>query len=175
MATPIPDNRARFTLAEIAAATGGQVLAPGAGEVCGVVTDTRADVTGKLFVALRGEHSDGHVFVPAAVKRGARGVLVRCTVEVPKTVLAVRVPCTLMALGALARLHRQRWGGQVVAIGGSAGKTTTRGAVAAILGAVVPGGTHFERGNLNNQIGVPMVLLGVTAQHRFAVVEVGTS
>jgi UDP-N-acetylmuramoyl-tripeptide--D-alanyl-D-alanine ligase len=88
---------------------------------------------------------------------------------------AVRVPSTLNALGALARMHRRRWGGTVVAVGGSAGKTTTRGAIAAALRAIYPNRVHCAAGNLNNRVGLPMVLLGVQPQHTCAVVEVGTN
>ena len=175
MATPIPPNQARFTLAEVVQATGGQVLSRGSAACQGVTTDSRAEVRGKLFVALTGESFDGHDFIPAAVERGAAGVLVSRDVDAPSDAFVVRVESTLRALGALARWHRQRWGGCVVAIGGSAGKTTTRAAVSSLLGAVWPGAIHYARGNLNNQVGVPMVLLGATRQHRVVVVEVGTN
>jgi UDP-N-acetylmuramoyl-tripeptide--D-alanyl-D-alanine ligase len=85
------------------------------------------------------------------------------------------VPSALNALGALARLHRQRWGGTVIAVGGSAGKTTTRSAIAAALNAVTPGAVHCAPGNLNNRVGLPMVLLGVQPHHSSVVVEVGTN
>ncbi len=175
MATPIPSNRAAFTLEEIAAVTSGTVLASGGGCVSGVVTDSRAPVQGQLFVALRGDAFDGHAFVATAIEAGAAGVLVERAVEVPQECLVVRVDDTLTALGQLASHHRRRWGGRVVAIGGSAGKTTTRGAVTALLEQVAPGTVAFERGNLNNRVGVPMVLLRIEAHHRMAVVEIGTN
>ncbi len=175
MATPIPANDARFTLAEVVQATGGQVLSQGNGYCHGVTTDSRAAVGGKLFVALTGESFDGHDFIAAAVEGGAAGVLVSRDVAAPADAFVVRVESTLHALGALARWHRQRWGGRVVAIGGSAGKTTTRAAVSSLLETVWPGAVHYARGNLNNQVGVPMVLLGAQPQHRVVVVEVGTN
>jgi len=175
MATPIPANRTPFTAAQILEATGGQMLRAGSGRVDGVVTDSRADVAGKLFVALRGESFDGHAFVGHVMQRGAAGVLIDRQVDVGTDRLVIRVPDTLDGLGALARMHRRRWGGKVVAIGGSAGKTTTRAAVSAVLDRLAPGTVAFERGNLNNRIGVPMVLLSIEDQHRTAVVEVGTN
>jgi UDP-N-acetylmuramoyl-tripeptide--D-alanyl-D-alanine ligase len=85
------------------------------------------------------------------------------------------VSSTLDALGRLSLHHRQRWGGLVVAVGGSAGKTTTRAALAAALELVAPGAVHASVGNLNNRIGVPLVLLGVRPEHRVAVLEIGTN
>ena len=175
MATPIPANRAKLTLAEIVHATGGEVRAGRRDDVAGVTTDSRGDVEGKLFVALAGERFDGHAYVSDVARRGARVVIVSRDVDVPDDVGVVRVGDTLAALGALARHHRLRWGGTLVAIGGSAGKTTTRGATSALLAAALPGAVHFERGNLNNLVGVPMVLLGLGAEHRACVVEVGTN
>lgn len=175
MATQIPSNRAQFTLAQIAEATGGALSKSATASVCGVATDTRQDLTGQLFVALHGDRFDGHAFVPDAVRRGATAVLVSEEARVDDRVAVVRVPCTLSALGALGRCHRLRWGGRLVAVGGSAGKTTTRAAVQAALGVVLPGGVHSTVGNLNNRVGVPMTLLGLEPEHRVAVVELGTN
>jgi UDP-N-acetylmuramoyl-tripeptide--D-alanyl-D-alanine ligase len=87
----------------------------------------------------------------------------------------VRVAATLSALGALGHAHRARWAKRIVGVAGSAGKTTTRSAVTAVLSDLLPGAVHFASGNLNNLIGVPMVLLGLTAAHRVGVVEIGTN
>lgn len=175
MATPIPENRAALSLAEIAGATGGEVRAGSAESVRGVTTDSRGDVAGKLFVALEGENFDGHEFAAQAVSAGAAAVLVSREIPLARDVTMVRVPSTLEALGRLSRLHRRRWGGTLVAIGGSAGKTTTKTAVASVLEALMPGAVHAARGNLNNQVGVPMVLFGLEPGHRVAVVEIGTN
>jgi UDP-N-acetylmuramoyl-tripeptide--D-alanyl-D-alanine ligase len=176
MATPIPSNTARFTLAEILSATGGTHARGDADLVVdGVTTDSRGDASGKLFVALSGEHFDGHKFVGDAVRAGARALLVRRGAPVDASVPVVEVDDTLVALGALARLHRKRWGGTLVAIAGSAGKTTTSSAIAATLEAVAPGAVHSVPGNLNNRIGVPMVLFGLRPEHGVAVVEIGTN
>jgi UDP-N-acetylmuramoyl-tripeptide--D-alanyl-D-alanine ligase len=183
MGTPIPHNRAAFTLAEIAGATGGEVLSPGAlgdAAAVGVSTDTRVLERGAAFVALRGASFDGHAMLDTAAAAGASVAVVERDVDAPAELAIVRVGSTLDALGALARAHARRWralGGErrMVAITGSAGKTTTRIAVAALLGRMRPGSVHATYGNLNNLVGAPMVLLGLEAQHRFAVVEVGTN
>lgn len=172
MASVIPENRARFSRDELAAATGAP-CGPFDGVVTGISTDSRAELAGAAFVALKGEHFDGHHFVAAAVSRGARLVIVEDPVEAGSAAV-VRVPSTLRALGDLAAFHRRRWHGRVAAVAGSVGKTTTRTAVAALLSAAEPG-VFCPRGNLNNLVGVPMVLLALAEQHRFAVVELGTS
>jgi UDP-N-acetylmuramoyl-tripeptide--D-alanyl-D-alanine ligase len=173
MASLIPGNSAAFSLSEAARITGG-VLRGSDADCVGVTTDSRADLRGRLFVALRGEHFDGHEFARKALAEGARGVLVER--PIPDLVGgSVQVPSTLHALGALAGAHRKRWGKRIVAVAGSAGKTTTRSAITAVLSAVLPSAPHFAAGNLNNLIGVPMVLLGLKTEHALGVVEVGTN
>jgi UDP-N-acetylmuramoyl-tripeptide--D-alanyl-D-alanine ligase len=173
MASLIPKNSARFSLSEVARLCAGTLAGPD-GECVGVATDTRSDLRGQLFVALSGEHFDGHEFVHQAVAEGARGVLVQHPVT-GLSVGSVQVESTLSALGALAGAHRRRWAGRIVAIAGSAGKTTTRSAVTALLSALSPGRVHFAAGTLNNLIGVPLVLLGLTPEHSLGVVELGTN
>jgi UDP-N-acetylmuramoyl-tripeptide--D-alanyl-D-alanine ligase len=181
MATPIPRNRARFSLAEIVMCTGG-VLVRGAPEtiVEGVSTDTRALGEGELFVALRGESHDAHRFLDRAGSAGAL-LIAADHPEIPNAPTVV-VDDPLAALGALARYHRLRWardgGGPRVVIGitGSAGKTTTKELCAAALAGVLgDDAVSATRGNLNNRIGVPMTLFGLEVRHRVAVVEMGTS
>ncbi len=176
MATPIPPNRAAFTVEEVARATGASVTSVprDASPIVGVSTDSRGDVRGTLFVALRGESFDGHRFIDAAVRGGASAVLSEDPLDVGPATL-FRVTSTLAALGDLARAHRRRWGGRLVAVAGSAGKTTTRASIAALLLAASPGKVHFVPGNLNNLVGVPMVLFGLGADHEHAVVEIGTN
>lgn len=174
MATPIPDNRATFSLAELARAVGAP-LPTGAVDstICGVVTDSRRVQPGNLYVALVGEQHDGHAFL-RDVAATAGAALVRQGTELPPGLVALEVPDTLVALGALARAHRRRWGGRIVAITGSAGKTTTKELTA---GALSGGGDAVARtrGNLNNLVGVPMTLLALEDDTRLAVVEAGTS
>lgn len=175
---PLPTNAAAFTLEELLAVTGGRLsgasrLAPGS-RVDRVVTDSRADVRGAVFVALRGERFDGHDHAPVAARAGAGAVIVeRDLGDLGVPVLVV--PSTLAALGALSRAHRRRSPATVIAVAGSAGKTTTRSAVGAALELAAPGAVHQTTGNLNNLVGVPLVLLGLRPEHRFAVVELGTN
>ena len=159
MATPIPSNQATFTLGEIAQATGAVHDGSDGRAIRGIATDSRADLHGKLFVALCGDRFDGHEYLQDAAARGAAAVLVERD-DVPELpVPALRVPSTLGALGDIAHRHRQKWRGRVVAVVGSAGKTTTRVAIETVLGASLGPRVHATRGNLNNQIGVPMTLL----------------
>jgi UDP-N-acetylmuramoyl-tripeptide--D-alanyl-D-alanine ligase len=175
MATPIPVNHARFTIDEIVRATGGTPIGPSVtGDVTGVVTDSRVVTAGSLFVAIQGELIDAHRFLPDVERAGARLALVRAGAVVSPTLSAIAVPDTTRALGELARFHRLRWGKQLVAITGSAGKTTTKELTAAALGGV-EGRVLKTSGNLNNAIGVPMTLLQLGSEHDVAVVEVGTS
>ncbi|HET7538983.1 MAG TPA: UDP-N-acetylmuramoyl-tripeptide--D-alanyl-D-alanine ligase [Polyangiaceae bacterium] len=172
MASLIPQNSAEFTLSQVATLSDGLLI--GADARCAsVTTDTRADLRGALFVALRGERFDGHDFAQQALAQGAAGVLVER--ELPELRPAVVVKSTLSALGALASAHRLRWAKRIVGVAGSAGKTTTRSAISALLGALHPGAVHFAAGNLNNLIGVPMVLLGLKPEHSIGVVEIGTN
>jgi UDP-N-acetylmuramoyl-tripeptide--D-alanyl-D-alanine ligase len=182
MATPIPANHASFTVTEILEATGGELVVPGADAVTSVSTDTRAVTGGACFVALRGEVHDGHAHLAAAAEKGAALAVVDRDVAAPAGLAIVRVADTLVALGDLARLHTRRWrasgeGRKVVAITGSAGKTTTRIAVTALLQACLPepAQVYSSRGNLNNRIGVPLVLFGLAPHHEVAVIEMGTN
>jgi len=173
MASVIPDNQVSFSHAELIAATSGS-CPPFDGTTRGVGTDSRAALPGGLFVALPGERFDGHDFVAAAVRQGARVVMLERDVPGVAGASVLRVPSTLRALGELARYHRRRWGRRVVGVAGSVGKTTTRSSIAAVAaGAGLR--VHSPRGNLNNLVGVPLVLLGLTDQHELGVVELGTN
>lgn len=173
MATEIPKNRARFDLADIARITGGRLLGT-ARNVRGITTDSRGVLPDELFVALRGESFDGHRFVEQAMRQGAGAALVTDPSALPPDASGVVVPDTLEALGALAREHRRRWGGRVIGITGSAGKTTTK---ELLRGALEEAGlsVHATRGNLNNRVGVPMTIFELEDGHQVAVVEMGTS
>src|SRR5690349_14651243 len=143
MATPIPQNLAPFSLDELARATGGRVLRSGP-DARGISTDSRTIAPGAAFVALTGESFDGHRFLDAAAQRGAAAFIVSREVALPPGGGAVLVDDGLAALGALARAHRERWrrGAHpdgpraIIAIGGSAGKTTTTRTIAALLAGV---------------------------------------
>lgn len=172
MATEIPSNAVCFELGEIASIVGGKLFGDGKLRVRGICTDSRRDLRGQLFVALKGERFDGNAYVPAAIEQGAVAVLGQ---QLGPGVAGVEVDDSLAALGALARAHRQRWGGRVVAVAGSAGKTTTRTLIGALLTQQLGASVHLTQGNLNNLIGVPMVLFGVGEDHDVAVLELGTN
>lgn len=169
----LPVNSFELSLGDVARATAGVLLGASEQRVRGVSTDSRAGLDGALFVALVGERFDGHDFLDQARQQGAAAVLVER--EVTTSLPQVRVPSTLRALGALGRLRRKSWGGKLFAVAGSAGKTTTRAALSALLEAAEPGGVHYVRGNYNNLIGVPLVLLSLAERERLAVVELGTN
>lgn len=183
MATPIPTNRASFELPDVALATGGTIRAHGprpTAPAVGISSDSRAVVPNSIFFALRGESHDGHAFLAKAVANGAAIVVVEKGrhQDVPQTVAVVEVEDTLVAWGALAGAWLERWRaesmvGKVIAITGSAGKTTTKELTAALLAQVSR--THFTAGNLNNRIGVPAVIFGLTPDHRYCVLEMGMS
>ncbi|GIV54809.1 MAG: UDP-N-acetylmuramoyl-tripeptide--D-alanyl-D-alanine ligase [Candidatus Kapaibacterium sp.] len=142
----------------------------------GVSTDTRTLEPGMLFVALRGERFDGHCFTQQAVERGAAALVLEVTRqhELPQhPVPTIWVRDTLGALGALARYHRRRFGIPVMAIAGAVGKTTTKDMTAHLLSA--HGAVHKTPENWNNQVGVPLVLLGLRSYHTAAVIELGTN
>lgn len=175
MATPIPKNEATFTFAQVARACSGKLQgAPSAGQVHGVTTDSRTLVPGELYVALKGETHDGHGYLAQAQAAGASAAIVSDASAGPEGLPLIVVADTRRALGDLALAHRRRWGGKLVAITGSAGKTTTKELTAAAL-AGTGKRVLATVGNLNNDIGLPMTLFGLTQDHDVAVVEIGTS
>ncbi|PJI94341.1 UDP-N-acetylmuramoyl-tripeptide--D-alanyl-D-alanine ligase [Luteimicrobium subarcticum] len=163
-----------LTAAQVAAATGGTVRAahPDDTRVTGpVVVDSRQVVPGALFVALPGEHVDGHDYAAGAVAAGAALVLAQRELDVP----CVVVDDVQAALGALARhvlaTLRDEADVRVVAMTGSVGKTTTKD----LLGALVSpqGPTVVPRGSFNNEIGLPLTVLSADRETRFLVLEMG--
>jgi UDP-N-acetylmuramoyl-tripeptide--D-alanyl-D-alanine ligase len=144
----------------------------------GCSIDSRTVAAGELFFAVTGEQFDGHQFVEAALKAGAVAAVVSTRWVIPAEVPAdrvLRVPdsedCVLKALQSLARAVRRAWAGRVIGITGSAGKTTTKECVAAVLAARF----HVLKsaGNLNNGYGVPLQLLRLQPEHEVAVIEMG--
>jgi UDP-N-acetylmuramoyl-tripeptide--D-alanyl-D-alanine ligase len=142
-----------------------------------VSTDTRALKPGDLFVALRGERFDGHAFLADAAKAGAVAAMVDAQpAQAPLPTLTV--DDTRLALGRLAAKWRSRFSLPLVALTGSSGKTTVKEMLAAILREATArsdanAAVLATRGNLNNDIGVPLMLLELRADHRYAVIEMG--
>ncbi len=144
----------------------------GADGVCTSVSiDTRTLEPGALFVALAGERYDGHEFVGRAEAAGAAGAVVERPVDTGLPLL--RVPDTRRALGQIAAWWRRRFELLVAGITGGNGKTTVKEMLASICRLAGP--TLATRGNLNNDIGVPLTLFELTAEHRYAVIEMGAN
>lgn len=182
MATPIPPNHAPLDACAAAAATGGSAVRASGKRAAGVFSDSRAVVPGAAFVALHGEHFDGHDHQQAALDAGAVLVVAeRGRATSDGRADAVEVDDTVVAWGRIARAHLRAWRrarsgaapARVVLISGSAGKTTTRELCAALLSAVGP--TWSTPGNLNNLVGLPATALCVEYTHEFAVLEAGMS
>ena len=174
---PIP-----WTAREILEATGGKLLC---GELqqsfAGIFIDSRKVAADGVFIAIIGEIHDGHTFASDVVEQGGRGLVIsrREAGKLPvakwkqKGVTAVAVQDTTRALGDMAAFNRRRSRASVVAITGSNGKTTTRQLTAAVISQQY--NTLATAGNFNNQIGLPLTLLGLEPDHQWAVVELGTN
>ena len=165
----------KLTLARIAhfiAATG--EFAP-AGAVRGYSIDSRTVGSGQLFFAVKGERLDGHDFVEQALGKGATGAVVRKDQlgRYPGEKRLLAVDDTLVALQALATAVRRLWGKPLIGVTGSAGKTTTKEAIAHVLS------TRYRvlksEGNFNNHFGLPLMLLKLEPDHDVAVIEMGMS
>ena len=155
-----------WTAAEAEAATLGAASAPFAAG--GLSIDTRSLKPGDLFVALKGEARDGHDFVPAAFKAGAGAALVSRTVEGGPT---LTVAHTQRGLEDLARAARARARAKVIAVTGSAGKTTTKEILRFCFDAI--GATHVSAASHNNHWGVPLSLAALPREADYGVFEVG--
>jgi UDP-N-acetylmuramoyl-tripeptide--D-alanyl-D-alanine ligase len=165
-----------WTLDRIAHALGDAIdtrPAEDPGELQGITTDSRSVKRGQVFVALVGEKFDGHDFIDSAVEQGAAAIVVSKPPERDPGVAIFRVPDTLVALGQLANAWRRAWGGPIVMVAGSNGKTTTKDIIRAALSRTMK--VHATTGNLNNRIGVPLTLLAIPAESEIAVVEAGTN
>ena len=169
--------RPRFHVDAIAAGTGG--TATGAAACSRVIIDSRIAAPGDLYVAVQGEKLDGHAFCAAAVAAGATAVMIargrRADAGDVGAAAVIEVDDPRLAIGQVAAAHRARWGEdashRLIAITGSAGKTTTKELTRAALAGI--GSTHAAAGSLNNETGVPLTLLGLRAHHRYGVIEMG--
>ena len=171
-----------WTIEELARAAKGTIVQRGAVSRFGhISTDSRQVDKDGVFVALRGEVRDGHVFVPEVVRRGGGCLVVQRSVAGPKRVSVIRVRDTLKALGDIAHFHRQKLAPRVLAITGSNGKTTTKEMLFSILQRArledrpLRGKVLKTEGNYNNLVGLPLTLLRLRGKERAAVVELGTN
>ncbi|WP_026759979.1 UDP-N-acetylmuramoyl-tripeptide--D-alanyl-D-alanine ligase [Selenomonas ruminantium] len=165
-----------FTLNEIVKATSANIYKEEKKEFSAIVTDTRKISKGVLFVALKGERFNGEDFAAEALEKGAAGVVVseacdeKQLAKCQGTVLQVKD--TLLAYQLMAKAWREKFPQiPVVAITGSNGKTTTKDLTAAVLSA--KGAVLKTQANFNNEIGLPLTLLGLKEEHTAAVVEIG--
>src|ERR1700757_3330975 len=147
-------------------------------EAVGYGIDSRTIGAGELFFAVRGERLDGHDYVQAALANGAVAAIVSNRWVVPSEIDEKRLmqvadcdDCVLKALQQLAHAVRREWGGRVIGVTGSAGKTTTKEAIAQVLGARFK--VLKSQGNLNNAFGLPLQLLKLEREHEIAVLEMG--
>ena len=139
--------------------------------VSGWSIDSRTVNPGDCFFALRGPAHDGHDYVGQAAEKGAAVAVVEKAEQIGSDIPQLVVPDSLVALQALAAWERARWGGTVVGVTGSAGKTTTKDAIATLLSAAVKTGRTI--GNYNNHFGVPLSILRLPDDCRAAVIELG--
>ncbi|MGV3708471.1 MAG: UDP-N-acetylmuramoyl-tripeptide--D-alanyl-D-alanine ligase [Gemmatimonas sp.] len=143
-------------------------------KLSGVSTDTRSIKRGDLFVALAGENFDAHNFLADAKAAGAAAFVV----SRPEAAAGLGIPTyvvsdTLVALGQLATAWRRAWGGPIIAVAGSNGKTSTKDMLKAALGSTLT--VHATAGNFNNLVGVPLTLFALPSHAQIAVIEVGTN
>jgi UDP-N-acetylmuramoyl-tripeptide--D-alanyl-D-alanine ligase len=169
----------RLTLGQVADWIHAEGDFDSAKEAVGYSIDTRTLNAGDLYFAVRGERLDGHDFVPQAIGNGAVAAVVSQRWLAPAgfdEAALLRVPddcddCVLRAMQQLAAAVRREWGGLVIGVTGSAGKTTTKECVAQALGATYR--VLKTEGNYNNHFGVPLTLLRLEREHQMAVVEMG--
>ncbi len=137
-----------------------------------IATDTRTIKPGDIFLALTGDNFDGHDYIATAIEQGAVAAVVSRPISADIAQLVVND--TRLALGQLAAYRRQQHKNlTVIAITGSSGKTTCKEMLGSIFGRLAP--TLITRGNLNNDLGVPMMLLELSDHHRYAILELGAN
>lgn len=165
----------KLSIEEIVEATDGRLLAAGrTAAVRGVSINSKTVQRGDCFIAIRGERHDGHKFVAEAVQKGAAAVVLSKNVTgLPSSATVIRVKDTTLALGELARHYRKKFKIPLIAVTGSAGKTTTKNLLAVVLAKRYR--VLKNEGTQNNHIGVPLTLFKLKEVHQVAVVEVGTN
>lgn len=169
-----------FTVQEILKAAKGR-LVRGPARAClrKVSTDTRTIKRGDIFVALKGNNFDGNDFIDQAIRKGAgciignRSLALGSRLEAQGKIPFIAVRDTMRALGDLARFHRLKFDIPVIAVTGSNGKTTTKEMISWVLGKKFK--MLKNEGTKNNNIGLPMALLGLDKSHQLAVLEIGTN
>jgi UDP-N-acetylmuramoyl-tripeptide--D-alanyl-D-alanine ligase len=175
-------KRISWTIREVLEATGAELICGDLDrQFAGISIDSRSITPTDVFVAIVGDVHDGHGFAREVIERGIQGVVINKTkaaeLPVPKwrdrNIACAAVDDTTRALGDLAAFHRKRMPASVIAITGSNGKTTTRKLTTGVVASQCK--TLSTQGNYNNDIGLPLTLLRMDAEHTWAVVELGTN
>lgn len=164
-----------MTVRELLSATGGTLLGDWEeldAAITAVETDSRMIHNGALFVALRGEQTDGHRYIGSALASGAAGCL---TQETPETLVPgkfyIQVPDTMLAIGQVAKAYKAKFPIPVIGITGSVGKTTTKDMIASVLGEKYQ--VLKTEGNFNNELGLPLTLFRLSRKDEICVLEMG--
>ena len=166
----------KMTIEELVAGAEGHPVSKAARTFYGVGTDTRSDLSGKIFVALKGDNYDAHDYLPQAVAAGATALLVHripdnARAELEGKVTIVQVKDTLKSFQLLGNFWRHKMHARIVGITGTNGKTTTKEFAAALIGSKFK--TQYSKGSFNNHWGVPMSLLSIDTSHEVALIEMG--
>lgn len=161
-----------WNIADAAAAVGGRLIGDGSAEITNAVIDSRTVSEGSMFVAVKGERTDGHEYISAAFDSGASCALAERLPE-GETRPVILVPDSAQALRDLAKAYRKTLSLPIVGITGSVGKTTAKEMTASVLSCRFS--TLRTEKNLNNELGVPLTLLNINPSHEAAVVELGIS
>ncbi len=165
-----------FKQNELIQATQGQLLHSGVNRVFRSLSiDSRSVRPGGVFIAIKGNRFDGHSFVKQAIKKGAAALIVSKEVKVQKKkeITVIKVKDTTVALGQIASFHRSRFNIPIIAITGSAGKTSTKELIAQVLKSKYK--VFKNDKSENNQFGVPLTLLKLRKSHAIAIIELGTN
>lgn len=165
-----------FEVSELLKATGGKLIGAKTGSrIKGISIDSRSIKSGEAFIPIRGNNFDGHDFIEQAVKKGASCVIAeKFSTQAPKIKTAfIKVKNTTKALGDIARFQREKFNIPVIAVTGSNGKTTAKEMIAHVLSLKYK--VLKNKGTKNNQIGLPMTLLGLDSSYDCAVLEAGTN
>lgn len=137
----------------------------------GIGTDTRADLTNKIFIALKGEQFDGHDYTDKAIAAGAAAIVSHREAPESADITWIKVEDTLKALQLLARHWRQQWGGKLIGITGSNGKTTVKDFTHTLITGTFS--AIKNEGSFNNHWGLPLTLMRLRSEHQWGVVEMG--